>query len=222
MTEHPNLDSRLPFAGELPRASGRWRTLHRPKRMLTLLCATIFGVAFAPVHARDDIAANTVDAPPAPSSGPGDFDFEFGRWRTHLKLLRNPLSGSTTWVEYSGTSVVSRVWDGRANLVELEVDGAAGHIEGLNLRLYNPQTGQWSLNFASSRGGALTPPVYGGFANGRGEFYGQDFLDGRAILVRFVIVPLNPNTIRFEQAFSADGGRNWEVNWIATDTRIGP
>jgi hypothetical protein len=187
-----------------------------------LFCAAVFSVAFASAHARDDAVAEAAGSHGIPSSGPGDFDFEFGRWRTHLKLLRNPLSGSTSWVEYSGTSVVSRVWDGRANLVELEVDGAAGHIEGLSLRLYNPQTGQWSLNFANSRGGALTPPVYGGFSDGRGEFYGQDFLDGRAILVRFVIAPLNPHTIRFEQAFSADGGRNWEVNWIATDTRIGP
>ena len=24
----------------------------------------------------------------------------------------------------------------------------------------------------------------------------------------------------FEQAFSSDGGKTWEVNWIATDTRI--
>lgn len=203
------------------RRGGAAHVRRRPARTLALLCAALFGLAFASVHAREDASTVATDPRTGPQSGPGDFDFEFGRWRTRLKILRNPLSGSTTWVEYSGTSVVSRVWDGRANLVELEVDGAAGHVEALSLRLYNPQTGQWSLNFANSRGGTLTPPVYGGFADGRGEFYGQDFLDGRAILVRFVIAPLNPDTIRFEQAFSADGGRNWEVNWIATDTRIG-
>lgn len=222
MSEYANTGSDSFFAGELRRGAGAGRARRRASRLLALLFAAAAGLALAPAHARDDASADAADSPSGPQSGPGDFDFEFGRWRTHLKLLRNPLSGSTTWVEYSGTSVVSRVWDGRANLVELDVAGTAGRIEGLSLRLYNPQTGQWSLNFANSGGGTLTPPVYGGFANGRGEFYGQDFLDGRAILVRFVIVPQSPNTIRFEQAFSADGGRNWEVNWIATDTRIGP
>lgn len=90
----------------------------------------------------------------------------------------------------------------------------------LSLRLYNPQSGQWNLNFANARGGTLMPPTIGGFRDGRGEFYNQETLDGRAILVRFVITPVDADTIRFEQAFSDDGGRTWEVNWIATDTRI--
>jgi hypothetical protein len=78
----------------------------------------------------------------AERDGQHDFDFEIGTWKTHLWRLQHPLSGSNTWVEYEGTSVVRKVWNGRANLVELEVDGPAGHIEGLNLRLYNPQSHQ--------------------------------------------------------------------------------
>jgi len=152
--------------------------------------------------------------------GQHDFDFEIGTWRTHLRLLQGPLTGSTTWVEYEGTSVVREVWDGRANLVELAVEGPAGRIEGLSLRLYNPEARQWSLNFANSRDGTLTPPVIGEFRNGRGEFYGQDWLNGRAILVRFIISDITPTSARFEQTFSNDGGKTWEVNWIATDTRV--
>jgi len=151
--------------------------------------------------------------------GQHDFDFEIGKWRTHLRRLVHPLTGSTTWVEYEGTSVVRKIWDGRANLVELEVDGQAGHIEALSLRLYNPESRQWSLNFANSKGGALSPPTIGDFRNGRGEFFSQETLNGRAILVRFVISDITPNSCRFEQAFSDDGGKTWEVNWIATDTR---
>lgn len=151
--------------------------------------------------------------------GRHDFDFEIGKWRTHLRRLVHPLTGSTTWVEYEGTSVVRKIWDGRANLVELEVDGQAGHIEALSLRLYNPESRQWSLNFANSKGGALSPPTIGDFRNGRGEFFSQETLNGRAILVRFVISDITPNSCRFEQAFSDDGGKTWEVNWIATDTR---
>jgi hypothetical protein len=156
----------------------------------------------------------------AERDGQRDFDFEIGKWRTHLRRLQRPLSNSKTWVEYEGTTVVRKVWDGRANLVELNVDGPAGHIEGLSLRLYNPGSRQWSLNFANSANGTLTEPAIGAFKNGRGEFYGQETLNGRAIFVRFVISDITPNSCRFEQAFSDDGGKTWEVNWIAVDTRV--
>jgi ketosteroid isomerase-like protein len=152
--------------------------------------------------------------------GQHDFDFEIGTWKTHLRRLVHPLSGSTSWVEYEGATVVRKVWNGRANLVELEVDGPAGHIEALSLRLYNPETREWSLNFANSAGAAVTVPAVGAFENGRGEFFNPDTLNGKAILVRFVISNITPTSCHFEQAFSDDGGKTWEVNWIATDTRV--
>jgi hypothetical protein len=156
----------------------------------------------------------------APRDGQHDFDFEIGTWKTHLWRLLHPLTGSTTWVEYEGTSVVRKVWNGHANLVELEADGPAGHIEALNLRLYNPQSRQWSLNFANSSGGSMSQPTIGEFKNGRGEFFDQEPLNGRTILVRFVISDITPDSCRFEQSFSDDGVKTWEVNWIAIDTRV--
>jgi hypothetical protein len=152
--------------------------------------------------------------------GRHDFDFEIGAWATRLRRLKHPLTGSTTWLEYEGTTVVREVWGGRANLVELDVSGPAGRIEGLSLRLYDPRSRLWSLNFASSRTGTLSPPTVGRFENGRGEFHAEETLDGRAILVRFVISDITSTSCRFEQAFSADGGKTWEVNWIAIDTRV--
>ena len=137
-----------------------------------------------------------------------------------MSRLLHPLTGSKTWADYEGASVARKVWNGRANLLELEVDGPSGHIEGLSLRLYDPQSRQWSLNFSNSRSGTLSPPVIGEFKDGRGEFYGQESIDGRAVLVRFVISDITPTSAHFEQAFSADGGKTWEVNWIATDTRV--
>ena len=152
--------------------------------------------------------------------GQSDFNFEIGKWNTHLKRRLRPLTGSNEWVEYEGTSIVTKVLNGRANLVELDVSGPAGRIEGMSLRLYNPEARQWSLNFSNVRSGTLSPPVIGEFKNGRGEFYGADTLNGRSILVRFVIFDITPNLAKFEQAFSSDGGKTWEVNWIATDTRL--
>lgn len=170
------------------------------------------------------MVALAIPSQASPSAGPvdgqHDFDWEIGTWKTELRRLAKPLSGSSEWVQYSGTTVVRKVLDGRANLVELRVKGPAGQIEGTSLRLYNPQTKQWSLNFASVRNGVMTQPVYGGFRDGRGEFFGQDSLDGRAIFVRFVISKVTNESWRFEQAYSEDGGRTWEVNWIATDTRV--
>ncbi len=151
--------------------------------------------------------------------GQHDFDFEIGTWKTHLRRLQRPLSGSTNWVEYEGTTVVSKVLDGRANLVELKVNGPAGRIEGLSLRLYNPQSRQWSLNFANITDGQLTRPAIGEFKNGRGEFYNEDTYNGRAIFVHFVIIKITDDQYRFEQSFSEDGGQTWELNWIAIDTR---
>lgn len=157
---------------------------------------------------------------PKERDGQHDFDFEIGTWKTQLKRLLNPLTGSTTWVEYEGTTIVRKVWNGRANLAELVVDGPSGRIEGLSLRLYNPRSRQWSLNFANINGGVMTQPTIGEFKNGRGEFYNQETYNGRAIFVRFVISDITANSCRFEQAFSDDGGKTWEVNWIAIDTRV--
>lgn len=152
--------------------------------------------------------------------GQRDFDFEIGTWRTHLRRRLDPLTGSNKWVEYTGTTTVRKVWNGRANLVELQAEGPAGRIEALSLRLYDPESRQWSLNFASSRSGAMSSPVFGEFVGGRGVFFGQESLDGRMIYVRFVITDITPTSCRFEQSFSADGGKTWELNWIATDTRV--
>ncbi len=189
----------------------------------TLLAATwiVFAAIQFPAAAQqaDGIVGNSSKIP-AQRDGQHDFDFEIGTWKTRLRRLQNPLAGSTKWLEYEGTTVVKKVWNGRANLVELDVTGSTGRIEALSLRLYNPESRQWSLNFANSGGGVVSVPTIGEFRNGRGEFYDQENFNGRAVLVRFVISDITPNSCHFEQAFSRDGGKTWEVNWIADDTRV--
>jgi hypothetical protein len=190
-------------------------------RIYLAVCSLL--VAFQPRHgfAQQNSDASKTGVQTTERDRQHDFDFEIGTWKTHLKRLLHPLTGSTTWVEYDGTTVVRKVWDGRANMVELEADGAQGHFEGLNLRLYRPQSHQWSLNFANSSDGILATPSVGEFNNGRGEFYDQETINGRAVYVRFVISDITANSCQFEQAFSVDGGKTWEVNWMATDTRVG-
>jgi hypothetical protein len=148
-----------------------------------------------------------------------DFDFEIGTWKSHSRRRLNPLTGSTTWVEFDGIAVVRKIWDGRANLVELNADGSAGPVHGLSLRLYDPTTRRWSLYYGSVKSGVVSVPAVGRFVNGRGEFYDQEVYHGKTIMVRNVWSEITRNSCHFEQAFSADGGKSWEVNLITTDIR---
>jgi hypothetical protein len=173
----------------------------------------------APLAAR----AQPADPPAATAvrDGSHDFDFEFGDWTMQLKRLVKPLSGSKDWVEYQGSSVVHRIWGGAANVGEIDISGPAGRIQGMSVRVYNPASGQWGLSFASARGGQLGQPMVGGFKDGRGEFYNQETFNDREIFVRFIFSDITKSTFRLEQAFSDDGGKTWEANWLATFRKVG-
>jgi hypothetical protein len=181
---------------------------------LTLVLCGIMGIAPC-LSANSKSSGQTLA-----TDGRHDFDWEFGTWKTHVKRRLRPLSGSQEWVEYEGTTTVSKVWNGQANLVELDVTGPAGRIEALSLRLYNPEARQWSLNFSNINSGTMAIPTVGEFKDGRGEFYAQETLGARSILVRFVISDFSRESAHFEQSFSDDGGKTWETNWIAVDTRL--
>ena len=185
-----------------------------------LLVAGVCVMLHSPQASAQQSPAASAPQTAARRDGQHDFDFEIGTWKTHLRRLVHPLSGSTTWVELEGTTVVRKVWNGRANLAELEADGPNGHIQVLSLRLYDPRSGQWSLNSANSSSGTLSVPTVGEFRNGRGEFYDQEAFNGRTILVRNVWSDITADSCRFEQSFSDDGGKTWEANWIAVDTRV--
>jgi hypothetical protein len=195
------------------------------KHTCAYLCLCSCAIVLLPSQGSSQVSpsrATTSDQHiPTARDGQHDFDFELGTWTIHLKRLMHPLTSSTSWVEFDGTSVTRKLWNGRAEIEEFETDSpAAGHIEGLTLRTYNPQTHQWSLYWANSEDGVIVPPQVGQFENGRGEFYAMDTLNGKPIIVRFVWSKTTTNSPHFEQAFSADGGKTWEVNWITDQTRV--
>ena len=178
------------------------------------VCLFFSAAGFGQQNARDVAAASSE------RDGQHDFDFEIGSWKIHLKRLANRLSGSKEWVEFDGTSVTRKLWDGRSQIEEFETDSPSGHIEGLTLRLYDPQTHQWRLYWANSKTGILDPPQIGQFKNGVGEFYAQDIFNGKQIFIRFVWSKTDSDSPHFEQSFSDDGGKTWEVNWITDQTRV--
>ena len=170
---------------------------------------------------RGDGSATTSSA--AVHDGQHDFDFLLGSWKIHLKKRLHPLSAANEWVEFDGTVVCRTIWNGLAEVEEFNVDSPEKNIfiQGLAVRLYNPKTRQWSIYWANRKNGVFdAAPQVGQFTDGRGEFYGQDTLDGRVIYVRFAWSNTTSSAPHFEQAFSEDGGKTWEVNWITEQTRL--
>jgi hypothetical protein len=163
---------------------------------------------------------------PSPASPSGDekngFDFLIGNWTVRLRQLAEPLTGSTRWVEYTGTSSTRKVWESNANVEEFDVycPETQRRIRAQTLRLYNPDSRQWSIYLVNADKGVLSlPPVVGHFTDGRGEFFDMEEWKGRMILVRYVWTSDPPMSSRMEQSFSTDGGKTWEVNWICELTR---
>jgi hypothetical protein len=187
---------------------------HRASVQTSLLISIVALAACGsrPASVREAVSARASDMN-------HDFDFHIGTWATHVRYRLHALTGEESWVEYDGTTVVRQVWNGRANLVELVANGAAGHLELLSLRLFQPETATWTLHVGSARDGSMSPPSVGKFEAGRGVFVGHETMDGRDVIVRFTISDITPTSIHFEQALSADDGRTWTVNWLATDTR---
>ncbi len=191
-------------------------------RAYLMLCSLVVILQPIPGIAQQSSGTpgTSIQHTPAERDGQHDFDPLIGAWKYHLKKRVNPLTGSNTWVELNGTGVCFKVWDGRAQLDTIEVDGPSGHIEGLTLRTYDPESHQWRLYWANSKNGIMDPPQVGQFKNERGEFFAQDTINGKVILIRYVWTNMTTSTPHFEQSFSDDGGKTWEVNWITDQTRI--
>jgi hypothetical protein len=188
----------------------------RPCFLLAIVA--IFPVASATANPAPSPASPAM-APASQRDGSRDFDWDIGAWKTHQRRRLHPLTGSQEWVDYSGSDVVRKLWNG-ANTGMIEADGPAGHLEIFTIRLYNPQSHQWNISFTNPAMGTMSQAVTGEFKGGRAEFYDQEPYNGRQIMVRFAISDITANSCRFEQSFSDDGGKTWEVNFIVTETRM--
>lgn len=190
-------------------------------RTFLTMCSLVVLLPALQGFAQQNSGAAKALSQPQQRDGQHDFDPLIGRWKYHLKRRLHPLTGSNTWVESEGTGACFKIWNGRAQLDTIEVDGATGHIEGLTLRTYDPQSHQWRLYWANSKTGIMDPPQIGEFRNGRGEFYAQDTINGKSVLIRYLWTAMTTASPHFEQSFSDDGGKTWEVNWITDQTRVG-
>lgn len=149
-----------------------------------------------------------------------DFDFLFGSWNVHNRFLKGRLRHSTEWMEFEARAEVQPLLNGLGNLDRCTFVRDGESIEGVSLRLFNPATGEWAIHWADTvRAGTLLPPMIGKFADGDGEFFGDEMIDGKKVRCRFLWTRTATSSPRWEQAFSDDGGRTWETNWVMTFTR---
>jgi hypothetical protein len=158
--------------------------------------------------------------------GRHDFDFLFGRWRTHNRKLADTLDHSCTeWVEFEATGEAWPMLGGLGNVDRYSTDAMPPHgepYEGMAVRLFDPETRLWRIWWASTRfPGVLGTPVEGRFVDSRGEFVCDEVLNGVPVKVRFDWQVPSENATRWEQSFSYDGGRTWKNNWLMEGTRIG-
>jgi hypothetical protein len=159
---------------------------------------------------------------PGERDGRKDFDFLIGSWKIQHRRLKERLKGCTNWEEFEGTSEVRSILGGLGNMDELTMNRASARVQAVTVRLYNPATREWSIYWvASSSPGRLDVPMVGKFDGLRGKFFSQEVFEGRHIFNRFVWTVTSPNACRWEQAFSADGGKTWETNWTMEFIRQG-
>ncbi|MBV8083824.1 MAG: hypothetical protein JO247_03320 [Chloroflexi bacterium] len=176
-------------------------------------CALAGAIAWLSLPAAADAASA------AARDGSHDFDFNYGTWTTHIKRVLEPFSPASGSVEETGTVSVRKVWEGRAWLEEIEVDGPKGHWEGATLFVYNPEAHQWTQTYVSGKTGTFEPPTIGSFKDGRGELYAQDTDQGRSILVRGVWSDIQQDSHSYVISYSDDGGKTWVQAFSAHLTR---
>ncbi|MGW5667125.1 hypothetical protein [Micromonospora sp. NPDC003776] len=143
-----------------------------------------------------------------------NFDFLVGTWDSKQRRLREPLSGSSDWYEFTGQTKSWNVFNGAGNIDEVWFPSLG--FGGVTLRLYNQERDEWSLYWASSTTGLAMPPNVGRFDDtGVGTFLCEERYKGTPIVCRYRWSEITGTSARWDQAFSTDGGSTWETNWVA-------
>jgi hypothetical protein len=174
------------------------------------------------------LAAGARAAPPAtrPGEDPAltahrhDFDWLVGSWKVRHHRLKGRLVGSTEWEDFDGTSKLWLTLDGLGTVDDNLLELPGGTYRAVGIRAFDPKTSQWAIWWLDGRNPSqIDVPVRGGFKDGVGTFEADDTLNGKPIRVRFEWSRITKNSAHWEQAFSPDGGRTWEVNWRMDFTR---
>lgn len=140
------------------------------------------------------------------------FRFNQGEWRVSHRRLKARNVGSSDWDQFETRTVSQLLMGGTVSIDE--TDFPDWGFKGMSLRLYDPAQDRWTIFWINSTDGAMQPPVSGRFVDGKGVFEGDDFDGGQPIRVRFEWAGTETPGPQWSQAFSYDGGENWETNWV--------
>jgi hypothetical protein len=147
-------------------------------------------------------------------------DFSIGDWTTEVTITKDPFGHPGEQIHMRGTKVARPLWGGKGVIEEIEAGEGAGHWQGATIFLYDPKAAQWSQNYADADEGRMDPtPSIGGWRDGTLEFYSQEFVGGRAMLVRGTWRILSPDVHTYEIDRSDDGGRSWHQAFLARVSR---
>jgi hypothetical protein len=148
------------------------------------------------------------------------FEFLTGTWRVDHRYLARRLNQDRNWLRYEGTCRSWPMMGGQSQVDEYEMNLPGERRRAMAIRAYDPGERIWSIWWIDSRDGSSAgEPVRGTFVKGVGTFYGDDLHDSRPVRVRFIWSGITATTARWEQAYSADGGRTWETNWTMSFRR---
>ena len=159
------------------------------------------------------------ESPSVVRDGSHDMDFSIGSWTTEVTITKDPFTRPTEQIHMKGTKVARPIWNGKAFIEEIAADGPTGHCEAANLFLYDPAAGQWSQNYVDSSVGRMELASIGGYRNGSLEFYSQEFIGNRAMLIKGTWKIQSPDLHSYEVARSDDGGRSWHKSFVARVSR---
>jgi hypothetical protein len=153
----------------------------------------------------------------ASASGVTDFDFFVGSWN----ILNRRENDNGVWEEFPGTTTVAQYIDGSVQIDHYEATFPSGQlVKGMSIRAFDHETGEWSIAWLSNRQRPDFRPVVGKFENGVGRFYQViETSDGKPLDVEYLWDGISENSARWQQSFSLDGGKTWDVNWIMEFTR---
>lgn len=148
-----------------------------------------------------------------------DFDFYEGKWLIHNRKLNNRLCNSDEWTEFTAKQEMQIILLGFGNTDNFIAEFGGKAFEGRTIRLFDPKTKLWSMYWTDNTNPILQPPTVGSFKDGIGKFYCKDTFEGKPIIVEFLWDKTNPQNPRWRQAFSADKGETWEINWYMDMSR---
>lgn len=149
---------------------------------------------------------------PGKTGAAHDFDFMAGEWDVTNRQLKARGVGSQVWEEFPSHETCQLLMGG---MVSVDVATfPTKNFQGTTVRLYNPAEDEWAGYWINSKDGLLQPPVYGRFKDGKGVFAGDDMDGDKPVKVLFDWSDTNKAEPLWSQAFSYDGGKTWETNWI--------